>query len=71
MGRLGYNQTDYCGHSFRIGAASTAASVGIEDHMIRTLGRWNSTCYIRYIHVQPSLIQQAQMKLSTHCTVKQ
>ena len=62
---LGYNQSDYCGHSFRIGAATTAAAVGIEDHMIKLLGRWKSSCYSRYIHVDQNLIKQAQQRLST------
>ena len=66
--RLGYSQTDYCGHSFRIGAATTAAAVGIEDHMIKTLGRWKSSCYERYIHSDQSLVKEALQRLSA--TVK-
>ena len=62
---LGYNQPDYCGHSFRIGAATTWAVVGIEDHMIKLLGRWKSSCYSRYIHADQNLIRQAQQRLST------
>ena len=39
----------YSGHSFRIGAASTAASRGIPEATIKTLGRWESSAYLLYI----------------------
>ena len=41
----------YSGHSFRIGAASTAAANGIEDSLIQTLGRWKSSAYLAYIKI--------------------
>ena len=41
----------YNGHSFRIGAATTAAAKGIEDAIIQTLGRWQSTAYLRYVKI--------------------
>ena len=34
---LGYDQSLYAGHSFRIGTATTAAAVGIEDSVIQAL----------------------------------
>ena len=37
--RLGYNDNQFSGHSFRIGAATSAAASGVEDHIIQTLGR--------------------------------
>ena len=33
---------DYAGHSFRIGAATIAAVVGLEDSLVQMLGRWKS-----------------------------
>ena len=45
----GVNEALYCGHSFRIGAATTAAKKGLEDSLIQTLGRWQSSAYLRYI----------------------
>ena len=58
--RLGYNDNQFSGHSFRIGAATSAAASGVEDHIIQTLGRWSSDCYIRYIHTDSNIICKAQ-----------
>ena len=44
----------YAGHSFRIGAATTAATVGIEDSLIQTLGRWKSSAYLLYVRLDPN-----------------
>ncbi|MEW8548786.1 MAG: hypothetical protein AB2693_35245 [Candidatus Thiodiazotropha sp.] len=69
ISRLGLDTTKYSGHSFRIGAASSACSARLEDHLIRTLGRWSSDCYRTYIRTPQQVIQAAQKALLTelHC----
>jgi len=47
----GVDITQHSGHSFRIGAATTAAVVRIEESLIRTLGRWESAAYLLYVRV--------------------
>ena len=37
------------GHSFRSGAATTAAEAGVPDWLIKTMGRWASDAYLTYI----------------------
>ena len=45
----GVDTVKYTGHSFRIGAATTAANCGIQDSLIRTMGRWESSAYTLHI----------------------
>ena len=49
LGRIGLPAEDYAGHSFRIGAATSAALAGVEDSTIQLLGRWQSAAFLRYI----------------------
>ena len=46
----------YSGHSFCIGAATTAASAGIADSVIQTLGRWQSSAYLLYVKLRPDYL---------------
>ena len=46
---VGIDPTPYSGHSFRSGAATTAARQGIGDATIKMLGRWKSSAYQLYI----------------------
>ncbi|SPO22772.1 uncharacterized protein UTRI_01450 [Ustilago trichophora] len=45
----GIDPLAYSGHSFRRGAATWAASNGVDNDTIRGLGRWRSDCFRRYI----------------------
>ena len=49
--QAGIDSSLYSGHSFRIGAASTAAANGVEDSLIQILGRWKSSAYLAYIKI--------------------
>ena len=60
LNQLGYDTSFYSGHSFRISAAKTAASCRLEDHLIRTLGRWSLDCYRTYIHTPEQVLKSAQ-----------
>ena len=49
LAAAGYDCSKYVGHSFRIGAATTAAQRGVQDSLIKTLGRWESSAYTLYV----------------------
>ena len=43
---IGLPEQSYAGHSFQIGAATTAALAGVEDSTIQALGRWHSAAFL-------------------------
>ena len=45
LSAAGVDASKYAGHSFRIGAATTAANCGVQDSLIKTMGRWESAAY--------------------------
>ena len=49
LAALGLPDHQYAGHSFRIGAAMSAAQEGVEDSTIQLLGRWQSSEFLHYI----------------------
>ena len=60
---LGIPANQYAGHSFRIGVATTAAMVGIEDTMIQMLGRWHSAAFLRYVRTPKTCLAAASASL--------
>ena len=61
----GVDVSKFAGHSFRIGAATTAASVGVEDSLIKTMGRWESSAYLLYVKVPRSRLADVSKRLAS------
>lgn len=63
LNAIGYAGIRYTGHSFRRGAATWAASIGMTPMEIKTLGRWNSDCFRLYVDAGPPQHEAAGRKL--------
>ena len=55
---VGLTASLYLGHSFQIGAATSAARAGIEDSVIKALGHWSSTTFLLYIRTPRQQLAQ-------------
>ena len=51
LAKAGFDIQLYKGHSFRIGAATSAAAAGISEENIMKLGRWKSSAFKKYIRI--------------------
>lgn len=60
---LDFADEKFQGLSLRIGAATSAAAGQVEDHLIKTLGRWSSNCYTRYIRSDDQTLSRAQQAM--------
>lgn len=49
--KSGFDDSRFCGLSFRFGAATTAAANGVEESVIKTLGCWESLAYLQYMRI--------------------
>ena len=47
----GLDPSKYKDHSFRIGATTTAADMGMSEAQIQSMGRWKSIAFKRYIRI--------------------
>ena len=63
--QAGIDPTHFSGHSFRIGAASTAAAKGVAESTVQTLGRWASDSYKRYIRIPREELATISKSLAT------
>ena len=71
----GVGDMKYSGHNLRIGAATTVAACGVQDSLIKTLGRWESAAYMPYVrtpretlyNVSRMLVEQAGSTYNKDC----
>ena len=62
----GFNPNNYSGHSLRISAVSIAAATrGIKDSLIQTLGRWSSMAYLQYVNIDRSQLAAVSKTLAS------
>lgn len=47
---LGLEHTRLTSHSFRIGAATEAVRLGLEEKMVKKIGKWKSDSFLLYVH---------------------
>ena len=63
LSAAGIDLMPYSGHSFRIGAATTATKQGVEYSTIKMRGRWKSSAYQCYIKTPREQLVSISKKL--------
>ena len=67
---LGFPYHQYVGHSFCIGAATSAALVGVEDFTIQLFGQWHSTAFPHCIRTPHKQLAALSHTLAAHGTAQ-
>ena len=62
--QVGVDPKKFAGHSFRIGAATTASRQGISEATIKMLGRWESAAYLLYIKTPRDQLASISSRMS-------
>ena len=57
----------YSAHSFRIGAATSAANQGISSSSLQQMGRWSSSAFTSYIRPDINTVLSNQRSLKPWC----
>ena len=68
--QLCYPELNLNTHSFRIGGAFTAASIGRPDSAILLLGRWSSDAYLRYIRLPDDVVSGLTAQLAGSSSIQ-
>jgi hypothetical protein len=61
----GLDRKAYAAHSMRIGGASSLAAAGVPAATIKTLGRWRSLCYQRYVRCTDEMLLAAMTVIAS------